>query len=112
MPPVPKKEDENGYGPAKKSLVPQKKYGNVEGALSGKTLFVSAGHGWTYHTSNSKWATQRDVSQGMREDDSNAEMVSYFLIPYLQNAGAAVFSARERDRQENMVIIDPVPDAD
>ena len=42
----------------------------------------------------------------MREDDSNAEIVSYFLIPYLQNAGAMVFSARERDRQENMVIID------
>ena len=112
MPPVPKKEDENGSGPAKKSLVPQKKYGNVEGALSGKTLFVSAGHGWTYHTSNSKWATQRDVSQGMREDDSNAEMVSYFLIPYLQNAGAAVFSARERDRQENMVIIDDADGTD
>ena len=108
-PSVPKKEEEYEGGAskgAKKSLVPQKKYGNVQGALSGKTLFVSAGHGWTYHTTNSSWATQRDINQGMREDDSNAEIVSYFLIPYLQNAGGMVFSARERDRQENMVIID------
>ena len=109
LPPVPKKEDEYEGGVlkrAKRSLVPQTKYGNIQGTLSGKTLFVSAGHGWTYHTTSSSWATQRDISQGMREDDSNAEIVSYFLIPYLQNAGGTVFSARERDRQENMVIID------
>ena len=115
LPAVPKKEDEYEGGaskPVRKSLVPQKKYGNIQGALSGKTLFVSAGHGWTYHTTGSGWATQRDVSQGMREDDSNAEIVSYFLIPYLQNAGATVFSARERDRQENMVIIDDADGSD
>ena len=115
LPAVPKKEDEYEGGaskPVRKSLVPQKKYGNIQGALSGKTLFVSAGHGWTYHTTGSGWATQRDVSQGMREDDSNAEIVSYFLIPYLQNAGATVFSARERDRQENRVIIDDADGSD
>jgi len=112
LPPVPKKEDEeeNGGVPLKtkktKSLSPQVQHGNITGALSGKTLFVSAGHGWVYNTVESKWVTQRDVSQGMREDDSNAEIVSYFLIPYLQNAGGMVFSARERDRQEKMVIID------
>ena len=117
LPPVPKKEAEYEGGVskrAKRSLVPQTKYGNIQGALSGKTLFVSAGHGWTYNLNyddsgelkSQYWATQRDVSQGMREDDSNAEIVSYFLIPYLQNAGGTVFSARERDRQENMVIID------
>ncbi len=112
LPPVPKKEDEeeNGGVPMKtrktKSLSPHVQHGNLSGALTGKTLFVSAGHGWTYHTTTSKWATQRDISQGMREDDSNAEIVSYFLIPYLQNAGGMVFSARERDRQEKMVIVD------
>ena len=110
QPPVPKKEDEeeNGGVPAKKtkSLSPQVQHGNVTGALTGKTLFVSAGHGWVYNTESSKWVTQRGITQGMREDDSNAEIVSYFLIPYLQNAGGMVFSARERDRQEKMVIID------
>lgn len=117
LPSVPKKEEEYEKGaskPAVKSLSPHVKHGNITGALSGKTLFVSAGHGWTYNLNyddsgvlkSQYWGTQRDVSQGMREDDSNAEIVSYFLIPYLQNAGGTVFSARERDRQENMVIID------
>ena len=118
-PVVTKEEEENGGVKPKtkkiKSLSPQVQHGNITGALSGKTLFVSAGHGWTYtinyddsdaFVSEPGWRTQRDVSQGMREDDSNAEMVSYFLIPYLQNAGGMVFSARERDRQEKMVIID------
>ena len=119
-PPVVTKEEEENGGvkpktKKKKSLSPQVQHGNITGALSGKTLFVSAGHGWTYtinyddsdaFVSEPGWRTQRDVSQGMREDDSNAEMVSYFLIPYLQNAGGMVFSARERDRQEKMVIID------
>ncbi|MBR4532257.1 N-acetylmuramoyl-L-alanine amidase [bacterium] len=118
-PVVTKEEEENGGVKPKtkkiKSLSPQVQHGNITGALSGKTLFVSAGHGWTYNinyndsdafVSEPGWRTQRDVSQGMREDDSNAEMVSYFLIPYLQNAGGMVFSARERDRQEKMVIID------
>lgn len=107
LPPVPKKDGEQeGQKPAKRSLSPHVKHGNITGALSGKTLFVSAGHGWTWNTPTSTWETQRLVSQGMVEDDSNAEMVSYFLIPYLQNAGGTVFSARERDRQEKMVIID------
>ena len=109
-PVVTKEEEENGGVPLKtkkkKSLSPQVQHGNITGALSGKTLFVSAGHGWTYDTSKSKWDTQRYLSQGMIEDDSNAEIVSYFLIPYLQNAGGMVFSARERDRQGKMVIID------
>ena len=108
MPPVPKKEEDEGGAskPSKKSLSPQVQHGNIAGALSGKTLFVSAGHGWVYSTSASGWVTQRGITQGMREDDSNAEIVSYFLIPYLQNAGGMVLSVRERDRQENMVIID------
>ena len=109
LPPVPKKEDgyEGGASKsAKKSLLPQVQHGNIAGALSGKTLFVSAGHGWVYNTNIPGWGTQRGITQGMREDDSNAEIVSYFLIPYLQNAGGTVFSVRERDRQENMVIID------
>ncbi|MBP5202148.1 hypothetical protein J6253_05360, partial [bacterium] len=51
LPPVPRKEyEENGGVKPKtkktKSLSPQVQHGNVTGALLGKTLFVSAGHGW------------------------------------------------------------------
>ncbi len=102
--PVPKKEEEQDF--ELKALVPQKKYGNIEGFLTGKTVFVSPGHGWVYNTDNGNWGTQRPIINGMREDDSNAEMMSCFLVPYLQNAGAQVFSIRETDRQEKMVIVD------
>jgi len=102
--PVPKKEGERGV--ELKSLVPQKKHGDVDGGLSGKTIFVSPGHGWTYNTETGYWGYQRSITHGMREDDSNAEIVSYFLVPYLQNAGGLVFSARETGRNQNMVIVD------
>lgn len=104
LPPVPVKEGVRAAVP--KSLIPEKIYGNIEGGLSGKTVYVSPGHGWVYDTDSLTWGTQRGVTQGMREDDSNTEIVSYFLVPYLQNAGALVFSARETDRNENMVIVD------
>lgn len=110
LPPVPKKEGESA--PQTKSLVPEKKYGNIEGGLTGKTIFVSPGHGWVYNPDNNTWITQRGVCYGMREDDSNAEIVSYFLVPYLQNAGALVFSARETDRNETMVIVDDADGSD
>ncbi|MBP5201874.1 N-acetylmuramoyl-L-alanine amidase [bacterium] len=110
--PVPKKELEDGDTSSvrkkidKRSLSPQVKIGEKSGFLSGKTLFVSAGHGWVYNTSLDKWVTQRDISNHLIEDDSNAETVTYFLIPYLRNAGGTVFPVRESDRQENMVIVD------
>lgn len=104
LPPVPVKEGIKTI--VTESLVPEKLYGNIEGSLSGKTVYVSPGHGWVYDTDSLTWGTQRGVTQGMREDDSNTEIVSYFLVPYLQNAGALVFSARETDRNENMVIVD------
>ncbi|HQO91412.1 MAG TPA: hypothetical protein PLX56_03700, partial [bacterium] len=55
LPPVPKKEGESA--PQTKSLVPEKKYGNIEGGLTGKTIFTSPGHGWVYDTDNGTWNT-------------------------------------------------------
>ena len=104
FPPVPRKEGQSAVGT--KSLVPEKGYGNIDGFLSGKTVFLSPGHGWYYSEPLGRWATQRGVTKGIIEDDSNAEIVSYFLLPYIQNAGALVFSARETDRSEEMIIVD------
>jgi N-acetylmuramoyl-L-alanine amidase len=75
------------------------------GALSGASVFVSAGHGWM-PGKNGAWVTQRGVSHGVIEDHSNGESVLQFLIPYLWNAGARVYSTRERDMNSNMVILD------
>ncbi|HQN72532.1 MAG TPA: N-acetylmuramoyl-L-alanine amidase [bacterium] len=89
-----------------KTLVPEKMQGDINGALNGKTVFLSPGHGWDYYTNLSKWSTQRSPQLGIVEDDLNTEIVSYFLVPYFKNAGAEVFSVREYDRNPGMVIID------
>ncbi|MBI1291774.1 hypothetical protein GC173_11105 [bacterium] len=75
------------------------------GALSGASVFVSPGHGWMLNA-NGRWGTQRGVSHGLIEDHSNAEAVLQFLVPYLWNAGARVYTTRERDMNTNMVILD------
>lgn len=110
LPPVPKKEGNSIV--STKSLVPEKGYGNIDGFLSGKTVFLSPGHGWYYSDNLGRWATQRGVTNGLIEDDSNAELVSYFLLPYIQNAGALVFSARETDRAEDMIVVDEADGTD
>ncbi len=74
------------------------------GALAGKTVYVSAGHGWFWN--GSTWRTQRPVYQGFIEDHNNAEVVTQYLIPYLENAGATVIPVRERDGSATRVIAD------
>ncbi len=77
--------------------------GRPQGALSGKTIYVSAGHGWQWN--GSSWRTQRppypDATTGyfgpIIEDHNNAEVVNQYLLRYLWNAGADVWTARERD---------------
>jgi N-acetylmuramoyl-L-alanine amidase len=79
------------------------------GALTGASVFVNPGHGW-FVTSSGNWSTQRGISHGLIEDHSNAEAVFQYLVPMLWNAGARVYTARERDLQTNMVIMDAGPD--
>lgn len=102
---VPKKEDQ--YEKSKvKSFRKSVRKNEREGFLKDKTIFVSAGHGWTNDTSS--WVTQRlnTSSYNLVEDLSNAEIVDYYLIPYLKNAGALIFTVREHDTNSNMVIVD------
>lgn len=77
-----------------------------QGGLSGASIFVSAGHGWYYNNERGRWVLQRGVSHGVLEDHSNAETVNHYLLPYLWNAGANVYTVRERCMNPNMVIID------
>lgn len=65
------------------------------GALNGRRIFVSPGHGYYWHNTLG-WTTQRGVTHGVVEDHSNAMLMIDFIIPYLVNAGAYVVSARER----------------
>ncbi len=79
-------------------------------SLAGKTIYVSAGHGWQwrpdYNSSAPEgWATQRPVTEGIIEDHNNAEAVDQFLIPYLERAGATVIPVRERDWRDVRLVV-------
>ena len=78
------------------------------GALSGKTIYLSPGHGftWTVGTTSSVWSTQRGNSFNIVEDLVCIETLNQFLIPMLLNAGAEVVSVREADTNPSMVIVD------
>jgi hypothetical protein len=72
--------------------------------LAGKNIFVSGGHGW-YHNGSS-WVLQRPYLYTMNEDYSNAAIVDFYMVPMLQNAGAFVVTARERDVQTREIVVD------
>lgn len=65
------------------------------GVLNGKTIAVSPGHGYYWHT-NFGWITQRGLIDGLIEDIHTAEIANRYLIPALVNMGARVISCRER----------------
>lgn len=74
-----------------------------QGALSGVTVFVSAGHGWT--AGNSAWFLQRELLNGMCEDYGNIDQINYF-VQYLFNAGATVVPFRPTGWQPIEVVLD------
>lgn len=76
------------------------------GFLNGKSIFLSPGHGWYYNDSDGSWLTQRPNTNGIVEDFSNPEAVLQYLQPYFHNAGASVYTVRERDMNTAMEIVD------
>jgi len=78
--------------------------GQPAGSLSGRTIFLSQSHGWYWTGTN--WTTQRGVNCDIVEDFINAEAINQYLVQYLWNAGASVFTIRERDLSTDVVIVD------
>ena len=76
-----------------------------EKGLAGRNIVVSASHGWTWHQEN-RWQYQRARVFTIVEDLYPQSFVNPFLIPMLENAGANVWSVRERDYQTAEVIVD------
>ena len=74
--------------------------------LSEKTLFISQAHGWIDYDDFRQWSTQRGITHDIVEDFVNAEGINQYLLQYLHNAGAEVFTLRERDLNTHMVIVD------
>ncbi len=80
--------------------------GQPQGALTGTTAWLSAGHGWYWSDTLGRWTTQRGNNNGLVEDFSNAEAVNYYLARYLWNAGADVWLVRERSMNRHEIIVD------
>ncbi|MEJ7601318.1 MAG: N-acetylmuramoyl-L-alanine amidase [Kofleriaceae bacterium] len=74
------------------------------GTLAGKTVYVSAGHGWFF--TEGAWRTQRGNTHDLVEDFITAEGVNQFLIPYLHAMGAHVVPIRESDLSPHAVVVD------
>ena len=77
---------------------------NGQGALTGKVIYLSAGHGFTWTVSS--WQTQRPTTNEIVEDLVSTEAVHQYLVPMLLNAGAQVVTVREADLNTKMVIVD------
>jgi len=75
------------------------------GALTGKIVFVHAGHGWLYDQDT--WRTQRGEVPGteMVEDFGNIDQMN-FLVDYLFRAGATVVPLRPTGHQIHEVVLD------
>jgi len=74
--------------------------------LQGHHLALWASHGRYYDQKRGGWHWQRPLLFGTTEDLFTQTIVVPFLIPMLENAGAVVFTPRERDWQVNEVIVD------
>lgn len=75
------------------------------GGLLNRNLVIAPSHGWTWHKEN-RWQLQRARVYTIVEDLLPQSFSNPFLLPMLENAGATVFSARERDYQTAEVIVD------
>lgn len=78
----------------------------VTAALKNKHITVWASHGKYYDMAQSIWKWQRPRLFSTTEDLFTQTIVVPYLIPMLENAGAVVFTPRERDWQTEEVIVD------
>lgn len=78
----------------------------VKYGLEGRHLAVGQSHGRYYSVADSLWKWQRPYLFCTTEDLFTQSIVVPFLIPMLENAGALVYTPRERDWQPQCVIVD------
>ena len=78
----------------------------VTNGLQNRHLCLWASHGRYYNNSQHIWKWQRPELFGTTEDLFTQTIVTPYLIPMLEKAGAIVFTPRERDWQRHEVIVD------
>ena len=78
----------------------------VSHGLFDRHLSLWASHGMYYDQKKGRWKWQRPNLFCTTEDLFTQTIVVPYLIPMLENAGAVVYTPRERDWQKNEVIVD------
>lgn len=76
----------------------------IKNGLVGRHLFISPSHGRYFNGEVWKW--QRPTMFCTAEDLLTQSFVFPYLIPMLENAGAIVYSPRERDPQDKEAVVD------
>lgn len=74
--------------------------------LDGRHLALWQSHGRIYRADKGRWQWQRPSLFCTTEDLFTQSIVLPFLMPMLQNAGAVVYTPRERDTQRLCVVVD------
>ena len=75
------------------------------GALAGKIVYTSAGHGWQWSDVLGRYATDRGNTLSLVEDFGNQDQFTFY-VDYLFRAGATVVPMRPVGRQPNEVVLD------
>ena len=78
----------------------------VTKGLQNRHLSIWASHGRYYNLKEQMWRWQRPALFGTREDLFTQTIVTPYLIPMLEKAGAVVFTPRERDWQKIETVVD------
>ncbi len=100
-PPPPEQEQKAKPPMAFAQAVPSAR--QPEGALSGRIVYMTGGHGWVY--APDRWRLQRPNLHDMNEDYGNIDQLNFFAT-HCFNAGAIVVPFRPLGRQTNEVVID------
>ena len=78
----------------------------IKNGLWNRHISIWASHGRYYDQKKGAWKWQRPNLFGTTEDLFTQTIVVPYLMPMLENAGAVVWSPRERDWQRHEVIVD------
>lgn len=79
---------------------------SITKGLEGQHLAIWQSHGIYYTENKDKWEWQRPRLFCTSEDLFTQTFVVPYIIPMLQNSGAIVYTPRERDWQNNEIIVD------
>lgn len=79
---------------------------NISRGLNGKHIALWQSHGRYYINKTDEWGWQRPRLFCTTEDLFTQSYLLQYVMPMLENAGANVFTPRERDTQKQEVIVD------